>query len=155
VIVSRGQSLRMLVTTAMALLAITSGAEGQVGLTSGMTQVALVARVAPRGSIQGVSAQRETGKIGAVREVSVTVRMTTNTGYRLVVKATEVPAARIWVRSVTGEFQELTAGSSVIVARDTRCAGQWEREVRYRIEELAGAPAILPVRYELAITPQS
>jgi hypothetical protein len=135
-----------------AMLALPQVAYGQVGITSGMTQVALVARVAPRGSIQGVSAERETGRMGALREASVTVRMSANTGYRLVVKAAGTSTSRIWVRAMTGEFQELTAGSSVTVARDAHRAGQWEREVQYRIE--GGDLNSLPVRYEIAVSPQ-
>jgi hypothetical protein len=64
-----------------------------------------------------------------------------------------VTASRIWVRGVNGDFQELTAGSSVTVGRGTHAAGQWEREVQYRIES-AGELNSLPVRYEMAINPQ-
>jgi hypothetical protein len=131
------------------------GAEAQVGLSSGMAQVALVARIAPRGSIQGVSAQRETGRVGTLREASVTVRMSANTGYQLMVRGTGAPTSRIWVQAANGEFQELTAGSSVTVAQDTHRAGQWEREVRYRIEaqDSEDNGSALPVRYEIAINP--
>lgn len=127
----------------------------QVGLTSGMAQVALVARIAPRGSIQGVSAEREAARTGSFREASVKVRLSANTGYQLVVRGTAIPTSRIWVRAASGEFQELTAGASVTVARDAHCAGQWEREVHYRIEAEESAPALnaLPVRYEIAIDP--
>jgi hypothetical protein len=139
-----------------ATLAFPGAVEAQVGLTSGISQGALVARVAPRGSIQSVSAARETGRTGAVRESAVTVRMSANTGYQLIVKATAAPTSRIWVRAVSGDFQELTAGSSVTVARDPHCAGQGEREVLYRVETQASAaaPEVLPARYEIAIRPQ-
>jgi hypothetical protein len=148
-------TLRTLATLVVGLLVQPQGVEAQIGLTSGMAQVALVARIAPRGSIQGVSAQRETGRVGTMREASVTVRMSANTGYQLVVKGTGASTSRIWVRAANGEFQELTAGSSVTVAQDTHCAGQWEREVRYRIEaqDAAGDLTVLPVRYEIAINP--
>jgi hypothetical protein len=53
---------------------------------------------------------------------------------------------------VTGEFQELAAGSSVTVARATHCAGQWEREVEFRIE--LGEANRLPARYQIAFSPQ-
>jgi hypothetical protein len=151
-----GASRQVLVRTLAALgvvLALPAVAESQVGITSGLVQVALVAHVAPRGSIQGVSAERETGRIGSVREASVTVRVAANTGYQLVVRGTAVAASRIWVRGVNGEFQELTAGSSVIVARGMHAAGQWDREVQYRIES-AGDLNSLPVRYEIALSPQ-
>jgi hypothetical protein len=148
-------TLRTLATLAAVLFVQPQGVEAQIGLTSGVAQVALIARIAPRGSIQAVSAQRETGRVGTMREASVTVRMSANTGYQLVVKGTGTPTSRIWVRSANGEFQELTAGSSVTVAQDTHCAGQWEREVRYRIEaqDAPGDPTVLPVRYEIAINP--
>jgi hypothetical protein len=142
----------------VALVAVVSplALEAQVGLRSGMAQVALVARVAPRGSIQGVSPHRETGRLGSVREASVMVRWSANTGYQLIVRGTGVRTSRIWVQAASGEFQELTAGSSVTVAQDSRRAGQWEREVRYRIESADAATddlPVLPVRYEIAINP--
>lgn len=142
----------------VALVAVVSPLtlEAQVGLRSGMAQVALVARVAPRGAIQGVSAQRETGRSGSVREASVMIRWSANTGYRLIVRGSGVQTSRIWVQASSGEFQELTAGSAVTVAQDSRRAGQWEREVRYRIESADAATgdlAVLPVRYEIAINP--
>jgi hypothetical protein len=148
-------TLRTLATISVALFGRTQGVEAQIGLTSGMAQVALVARIAPRGSIQGVSGQRETGRVGTIREASVTVRMSANTGYQLMVKGTGTSTSRVWVQATTGEFQELTAGSSVTVARDTHCAGQWEREVHYRIEapESSADQTVLPVRYEIAINP--
>jgi hypothetical protein len=118
-----------------------------------MAQIALVAHIAPRGSIQGVSAERETARMGSVREASVMVRVAANTAYQLMVRGTAVAASRVWVRDVNGEFQELTAGSSVTVARGTHAAGEWDREVQYRIES-AGELNSLPVRYEMAINPQ-
>jgi hypothetical protein len=137
------------------LIAAPGGAHGQVGITSGLAQVALVARIAPRGSIQGVSAQRET-TTGTLRYGSVTVKVSANSGYQLRVRGTAASASRIWVRAVSGEFQEVKAGSAVTVAKDAQCAGQWEREVQYRIQTQAGGvstPAPLPVVYEIAISP--
>jgi hypothetical protein len=150
-----GASRQVLVRIVAALgmvFALPGVAHSQVGISSGVAQVALVAHIAPRGSIQGVSAERETGRTGSVREASVTVRVAANTGYQLVVRGTAVAASRIWVRSVDGEFRELTSGSSVIVARGAHAAGQWDREVQYRIES-AGDLNSLPVRYEIAINP--
>ena len=150
-----GASRQILVRTVAALgvvLALPGIAQSQVGISSGVTQIALVAHIAPHGSIQGVSAERETGRVGSVREASVMVRVAANTGYQLVVRGTAAAASRIWVRGVNGEFQELTAGSSVTVARGTHAAGQWDREVQYRIES-AGDLNSLPVRYEIAMDP--
>jgi hypothetical protein len=151
-----GASRQVLVRTVAALgmvFALPGVAQSQVGISSGVAQVALVAHIAPRGSIQGVSAERETGRTGSVREASVTVRVAANTGYQLVVRGTAIAASRIWVRNVDGEFRELTSGSSVTVARGAHAAGQWDREVQYRIEA-AGDLNSLPVRYEIAINPQ-
>jgi hypothetical protein len=148
-----GQTVRTFAAIGMAVLATPRVAESQIGLASGLTQVTLVAHIPPRGSIQGVSAERETARLGSVREASVMVRVAANTGYQLVVRGTPVAASRIWVRGVNGEFQELTAGSSVTVARGAHAAGQWDREVQYRIES-AGDLNSLPVRYEIALNPQ-
>jgi hypothetical protein len=85
------------------------------------------------------------------------VKLSANTGYQLAVRAAERQASRIWVRSVTGQFQQLTRGSAVTVARDTHCAGEWEHEVHYRIEAEEKSDSslyTLPVRYEIAINPQ-
>lgn len=148
-----GQTVRTFAAIGMAVLATPRVAESQVGLVSGLTQVTLVAQIAPRGSIQDVSAGRETGRIGSVREASVMVRGAANTGYQLMVRGTAFTTSRIWVRGVNGEFQELSAGSSVTVARGTHATGQWEREVQYRIES-AGDLNSPPVRYEIALNPQ-
>jgi hypothetical protein len=151
-----GASRQILVRTVVALgvvLTLPGVAESQVGISSGMAQIALVAHIAPRGSIQAVSAERETARTSTVREASVMVRVAANTGYQLVVRGTAVAASRVWVRSVNGEFQELTAGSSVTVARGMHAAGEWDREVQYRIES-AGDLSSLPVRYEIALNPQ-
>jgi hypothetical protein len=72
------------------------------------------------------------------------------------VRGTGAGSSRIWVRAVNGEFQELTAGSSVTVARNGHSAGQWDREVQYRIQSADAADIneqALPVRYEIAINP--
>jgi hypothetical protein len=120
-----------------------------------MAQVTLVARIAPRGAIQMAGRTRETNRAGVIREASAVVRLSANTGYRLLVRGTGSPKSRIWVRDADGKFQELTAGSSVTVAHTARAAGQCEREVHYRIEMTeSGAPLTpLPVRYEMAINP--
>jgi hypothetical protein len=139
--------------SALGIVALPGIAQSQVGITSALSQIALVAHVPTRTSIQRVGAERETGRLGGIREASATLRISANTGYRLMVRAAGVPASRIWVRAASGEFQELTAGSSVTVGRGTHSADQLEREVQYRIES-AGDEKTLPVRYEIAISPQ-
>ncbi len=137
---------------ASGILTFPQPAQGQVGITSGLTQVALVAPVPTQASIrQGAS--RETGRIGGLREASASVSVLVNTGYRLVVKAAGVPSSRIWIRAASGEFQELTANSSITVVEGTQSVGRSEREIQYRIDSV-GDDASLPVRYEIAINPQ-
>jgi hypothetical protein len=94
----------------------------------------------------------ETARQGQLREASVNVRFATNTSYRLVVLGGRAAnGSRVWVRAASGEYKELTPGASVTVARGTRSAGQWEREVSYRIESAAGDVVDLPVRYEIVV----
>lgn len=142
---------------AAAMLALLSGPKlaAQAGLSTGVAQIALVARSAPQAAIQRVSPALETGRNGSTKEVSVSVGLAANTGYRLVVVGT--PAAngsRLWVRGVDGEFQELTPGTAVTVARDGRIAGTSEREVSYRTEtSVPDGMKPLPVRYEIRVEP--
>ena len=131
--------------------------QAQVGLTSGVAQVALHAHVAPHGSLQLVTPTRERSRSGPVREVATSLRVTANTGYRLTVRRAQGTTARIWIRNATGEFQALTGDSSVMVARDSGSRGDSVREVLSRIETTGTAPAessdAVPVWYELAIEP--
>lgn len=147
---------RMIAMMVVAALAGATPLAGQVGMGSNVAQVSLVVRVAPKASIQGVGPAVRSSSNGPVTEASVKVRLSTNTGYRLVVVG--LPSSRgsrMWVRSNTGEFQELTAGASVTVARESRTAGQLEREVSYRIESATGDDQVesLPVRYEVVVSP--
>ena len=128
--------------------------EAQVGLASGMANVNLVARSAPHGMIQIVGSQRKNGRVGALREMWVTVRVSANTGYQLRVRRLG-GAGRIWVRTARGDFQELIIGIPVPVARTERCAGACEHEVQFRVEaaETGAGTETLPVRYGLLINP--
>src|SRR6476660_4117251 len=60
-----------------------SVAHAQVGISSGLAQVVLVARSEPRGSIDSIGAPIERGGSGSTRELSVPVRVTSNSTYRL------------------------------------------------------------------------
>jgi len=88
-------------------------------------------------------------------EAVTTVRLSSNTGYRLIVRGLEGSTFPVWVRSATGEFVLLTAGTSVAVARATRGSEETLQDVYFRFESpvSGGTPPPLPVRYELAIDP--
>lgn len=147
----------MSVALGAVLFAALSGATslaGQVGLGSNLAQVALVVRVAARASIEEVSPPVRSTSQGSLTEASVKVRLSANTGYRLVVVGTaSSQASRLWVRSSSGDFHELVPGASVTVTQGARSAGQSEREVSYRLESAADAVEALPVRYEIVVTP--
>ena len=147
---------RTLTAMVVAAMAGVTPLVAQAGMSSNISQVTLLVRVAPKASIQGVGPVVRSGSNGQMTEASVKVRLSTNTAYRLV--AVGLPSnrgSRMWVRSTTGEFQELTPGGQVTVARESRTAGQLEREVSYRIESAAGNDQVesLPVRYEVVINP--
>jgi hypothetical protein len=148
---------------ALGILAVAGPAalQAQVGLSSGAVQVALLARSAPRASINEVGPSRETSRRGNVREASVNLRLSANTGYRLVVVGTgpvssnAAPASRLWVRTQNGRFEELRSGSAVTVVRGHHAVDWWEPELSFRTQgsESAEGPPVLPVRYELRIDP--
>ncbi len=148
---------------ALGILAVAGPAtiQAQVGLASGAAQIALIARVSPGASITGVSHTRETARRGTLREGTVRVRLSANTGYRLVVVGTAPvsspaePASRLWVRDENGRFEELRSGAAVTVVRGHHLGGGWEPEVSFRSEasESGEVPHVLPVRYEVRIDP--
>ena len=147
----------------LAILALLGPAAGhaQVGLASGSARIALIARVLPRVSVYGVSSARETARQSDVREETVTVRLSVNTGYRLVVVGTAPPGAqagpapRLWVRAENGRFEEVRSGAVVTVVRSQRAVGECESDVSFRREapESVEGRQLLPVRYELRIDP--
>ena len=143
---------------ALGILAVTGPAtiQAQVGLASGSAQIALVAHVPSRASIDGVNTTRESARLGTMREGTVRLRVSANAEYRLVVVGTAPAAgARFWVRDAGGEFREVTSGSAVTVARDHRAASESVEEVRYRAEPLNPATGsdALPMRYEIRVKP--
>ena len=148
---------------ALGILAVAGPAtlQAQVGLASALVQVALIARSAPRASINQVGPSKETGRQGNVREAVVKVGLSANTGYRLVVVGTgpvssnAAPASRVWVRAENGRFEELRSGSAVTVVRGHHAVGEWEAEVSFRSDpsESGEGPHLLPVRYEVRVDP--
>ena len=148
---------------ALGILAVAGPAalQAQVGLASGAAHLTLIARVPSRASINGVSPTRETARRGTLREGTVKVRLSANTGYRLVVVGTAPvssrtePASRLWVRAENGRFEELRSGAAVTVLRGHHAVAEWEAEVSFRSEasESIEGPQVLPVRYEVRIDP--
>jgi hypothetical protein len=125
-------------------------------------QISLIARVAARGAVESVGPALEVGRIGAMKEASISLRLAANSGCRLVVLRTAASAnsgnKRIWVKNAAGDFEELVPGTGVTVARDRVFSGESEREVRYLFEE-NGSGSLdaldLPVRYEIRMDPAS
>ncbi|HEY9014899.1 MAG TPA: hypothetical protein VIM84_07540 [Gemmatimonadales bacterium] len=137
---------RELATVTLFCLGLAGPLGAQVGLQSGQAQVSLVARAAPGGLITAVGTDRDAG---------VVLRVSANTGYRVVARSIETgnPGERVWVRSVGGELQELTPGASITVARG-EAASDWEQQVELRLQsgDIASQHP-LPVRYDLYIDP--
>ena len=136
-----------------------SVAHAQVGITSGLAQVIMVARSEPRGSIDSIGTPIERGSGGSTRELSVPVRLNSNTTYRLSVirnDSRDSDWGDIWVRAEGGEFQSLQRGSTVLVARGAAESGKGDLNVLYRVGHGRGSGTTQapPVRYELAINPQ-
>lgn len=142
---------------AFAGVALSPPLQAQAGLGSNPTQIALVARVSPRASIQRVGPVTVTARRGDMREASLWVRLFTNTGYRLVVVGTSGSngaSSLTWVRGMDGEFHPVIPGSSLTVAKDDHASGQREHEVTFRSEaSIEGGRELLPVRYEIVVNP--
>jgi hypothetical protein len=153
---ARGAAFAVALTTALLSLGSVPAA-AQVGLASAVGSVTLMAHVDPQGSISSVTPPRQTGQAGPLTEAVTTVRLSSNTGYRLIVRSLEGSTSRMWARSTTGEFVLLNAVTSVPVARATRGSGETLQNVYFRFEApvSGGTPPPLPVRYELAIDPTS
>jgi hypothetical protein len=120
----------------------------------------LIARVAPRASINGVSPAQETARQGTVKEGTVKVGLAVNTGYRLVVVGTapvnsDQSTSRLWVRAENGRFAELKSGTAVTVVRGHHADAASEPGVSFRSETSASGAGsqALPVRYEVRIDP--
>jgi hypothetical protein len=149
-----GSIAKTATTMAIVLVTVTSTAVAQVGLSSRSQAIALVARVPVRASLGGISLlQQKTS--GQVRETSATVRLATNTGYRLVVKAATPSGSRTWVRGADGKFHELVAGAGIIVVQEPAGNGEREREIQYRVESrrIERTEDSPPVRYEIVVDP--
>ena len=146
---------RWLTTLSVMALPIPGNAEAQIGLNSGMAQVTLVARRSPTAALHTVGPVVEIGRRGAFQEVTVSLRLSANSGYHLRVHRNSGPSrSRLWVRTVDGSYRELRPGVPVTVGRGAHASGGSESTVRYRLENAAGGGAIgLPVRYEVVVDP--
>jgi hypothetical protein len=138
-------SKNLIVILGLALPAASAPLQAQVGLSSGVAQVALIARSAPHGRIEGGRTNPGEG--------FTAVRVSANTGYSLVVRGVEQGTGRIWVQTAKGEFQELKAGSSVTVTHEQNGAQDAERMIQYRVEKHSETAGQLPIRVELRIDP--
>ena len=135
---------------ATALMTSLGGADlqAQVGISSSMTQVALVVRAPAHAVMPGLSAHREIGHRGDLREAAVRIHLLANSGYRLVARANA--GSRVWIHLADDHFQELVPGRSVTLPG--RGHGSSEREVRY-LTDGSSSLLELPVRFELVIDP--
>ena len=153
-------SLRLAALGVLAVAGPTT-AEAQIGLTSGGAQIVMTARVGPGVSINGVSEIQETVRQGTLSEVTVKLRLSPNTGYRVVavgtaqVSSKAQPASRLWVRAENGRFEEVSSGTAVTVVRGRHAVAGREPEVSFRSEasESVAGSNVLPVRYEIRIDP--
>jgi len=138
----------------MALMGV-STARAQVGLASSVSQVALVVRSAPRASALGVSSVHRAARHGELTAVTVDIRLSANSPYRLVVRGVSgATSGQVWVQSVDGEYRRVVAGSSVTVARGSHASAQSRRKVEFQFHRAApGTLGKLPVRYEIVVEP--
>ncbi len=140
--------------SALALASPTAVRAQQVGMRSAMASVQLFATAAPRGSIDAVSEPVVTSRGGSAREVVVTLHGAANTAFHVVVRG--ISDARISVQDKDHRFHELQSALPVTVVRQARCDGSWESQVRYRIDTPENTePALLPVRYEMVLAPET
>ncbi len=141
---------KLLVATA--LMTSLGGADlrAQVGISSSMTQVALVVRAPAHAVMPSVSAHREIGRRGDLREAAVRIHLLADSGYRLVARANAGATSRVWIHLADDHFQELVPGRSLTLPG--LVYGSSEREVRY-LTDGRGSLLELPVRFELVIDP--
>jgi hypothetical protein len=135
----------------MALLGSVAGAglEAQVGISSGMRQVALVARAPSHLTLPSVS-HRKIGRRGDLDEAAVSISVPAGGGYRVVARGNAGITSRIWIQVADDGYQELTPGAAVMLPGARH--GSSEREVRY-LTDGSASTADVPLRFELLIDP--
>ena len=137
---------------AMALMNPLVGADlqAQGGLSSGLTQVSLVVRAPAYATLPALSAHREIGRRGDLREAAIQINLMANSGYRLVARGNAGSDSRVWVHVADDDYQELIPGKSVTLPGARR--GGSEREVRY-LTDSGTFSAELPLHFELVVDP--
>ncbi len=141
---------RLLVAMALMSPPVGAGLQAQVGLSSGVTQVSLVVRVPSQATMPAVSAQREIGRRGELREAAVRIHLQANSGYRLRARGNSGSTSRVWIHVANDDYQELIPGRTVTLPPDRHDSS--EREVRYLTDGSTSA-AGLPVHFDLVIDP--
>jgi hypothetical protein len=128
-----------------------STAQAQVGISSGVAEVSMVARAASRASMPSVGVARRIGGFGTMTEVAVRVHLTANSGYRLVARGSAGTASRVWVQLGDGEYQKLVHGAALTLSHER--GGSSEQEVHYLAESTAANVTEMPIRLELVVDP--
>jgi hypothetical protein len=150
-----GHWSRVTLAFGIGFLAFSRVATAQVGISSGIARIDLVAHVPARAEIKEVHPALHR-RAGSLHETSVGIRLAANGGYRLLAKATTRGAgSRVWVRAVDGRFRELVPGAAIVVAQDPVGTAELERQVQYRVESNGKSSAKLapPVRYDIVVNP--
>jgi hypothetical protein len=150
-----GHWSRATVVFGIGSLAFSQVAAAQIGIRSGIAQIALVAHVPARAEIHEVhpALQRRSSSL---QETSLSLRLAANGGYRLLAKAaTPGAGARVWVRALDGRFRELVPGAAIVVAQSRAGKQELERTVQYRVERNGKSPRepAPPLRYEIVVNP--
>jgi hypothetical protein len=148
-----GQNGRVRTLLALALLVFARSAAAQVGLASSPARITLVAQVPARAAIEQAAIGQT--RVGGMKETTLTVHLTANSSYRLVVRGTVSGGRRVWVRAADGAYHPLVGGASVTVLRERRAGKEGEQKIRFRTEsdstQLSNPSP--PVRYEVVVDP--
>jgi hypothetical protein len=138
----------------LTVVAFPAGVQAQIGLSSGLAQVAMKVTSPVRAALQ------PSGPLSAIRleadgGTTVRLHLSANSAFRMVVHRTDHESSlRLLVQAADGGYQELRAGSPVVVQRATHAGDDAENGVRFRWEKRADPlPVVLPVRYELVVDP--
>ena len=133
----------------IALLGSAAGAdlEAQVGISSAVTQVALVIRVPSHVTVPSVS-HWKIGRRGNLDEAAVRISVPASSGYRVVARSTAGTTARVWIQVAGDSYREITSGGAVTLPGARH--GSSEREVRYLTDGDTSATGV-PLHFELVI----